>query len=105
MLNDEVLIRENFLPLSLGNSYIILGIEWLEKLGTVKSNWKLQTMSYQMEGRTVELRGDPSLARTRISLKAMIQTLCKEGGGVLLELNELEAGEGKKYGKNWRQGN
>lgn len=34
--NEEVTMKDNFLPLSLGNSDLILGIEWLDKLGTVK---------------------------------------------------------------------
>lgn len=41
-LSDEMVVCENFLPLSLGNSNLILGIEWLEKLGTVSSNSAIQ---------------------------------------------------------------
>lgn len=44
----------------------------------------------------VVLQGDPSLYRTRVSLKAMIRTLRKEGGGVLLELNMMEGGQGAR---------
>lgn len=35
-----ITIVEDFLPLSLGNSDIILGVQWLEKLGTISTNWK-----------------------------------------------------------------
>lgn len=40
ILLGEAVVKENFLPIELGNSDIILGVEWLEKLGTVESNWK-----------------------------------------------------------------
>lgn len=73
---------------------MILRIEWLEKLGTVSNNWKSQVMQFQSEGRTITLRGDPSLSRTRISLKAIIRTIRKEGGGVLLELNVIKGDSG-----------
>lgn len=34
-------IIEDFLPIALGNSDLILGLQWLEKLGTMTANWKL----------------------------------------------------------------
>lgn len=42
-----VVIMEDFLPLPLGNSDIILGIQWLEKLGTMTTNWKTQTLVFK----------------------------------------------------------
>lgn len=64
-----VSIEEDFLPLELGNSDLILGIQWLEKLGEVTTNWKHQSMSFMWGGQGVKLRGDPSLGRTQVSLK------------------------------------
>lgn len=83
-------IIEDFLLLPLGNSDVILGIQWLEKLGNITTNWKTQTLKFQSEGVTVTLQGDPHLGRTGISLKAMLKNLQKEGQGYLLELNHLE---------------
>ena len=71
---------------------MILGVQWLETLGTVLTNWKTQVMQYEVEGRTVILVGDPSLVHARISLKAMLKTLRKTGGGFRVELNSVEAG-------------
>lgn len=38
-------IIEDFLPFRLGNSDIILRVQWLEKLGSVTTNWKSQQMN------------------------------------------------------------
>lgn len=48
IVNGDIEIQEDFLPLELGNSYVILGIQWLEKLGPVVTNWKTQVMTYQV---------------------------------------------------------
>ncbi|XP_063950102.1 uncharacterized protein LOC135152878, partial [Daucus carota subsp. sativus] len=88
-----LVIVEDFLPLDLGNSDVILGIQWLEKLGTMTTNWKTQTIRFQLGGDSVTLRGDPSLGRSGISLKAMIHNLRKEKQGYLVEFNFLATGE------------
>lgn len=94
-----VLVREDFLPLELGNSDLILGVLWLEKLGEVTTNWKQQSMSFMVDGKRVKWRGDPSMSRTQVSLKAMIRALRKEGGGLLIEMNQLDGvGDGEKGG-------
>lgn len=86
-----VTIIEDYLPLSLGNSDLILGVQWLEKLGTVATNWKTQTLKFKLGEDNVTLKGDPSLERTMISLKAMLKTIRKGGEGFLVEFNCLDA--------------
>ena len=54
------------------------------------SNWKTQEMSFVVNGEQHTIRGDPSLGRSQITLKAMLKTLRKEGGGLWLEFNLLE---------------
>lgn len=44
------------------------------------TNWKTQEMQFEMNERVPKLVGDPTLARSQISLKAIFQTLRKEGG-------------------------
>lgn len=83
-------IVEDYLILGLGNSDIILGMQWLEKLGEVVTNWKKQLMKFQWEGKEQTLVGDPSLERSVISLKAMQRTWGKEDLGVLIEINQVE---------------
>lgn len=90
VLDGRVAITVDMLPLELGNSDIILGVQWLETLGTVVSNWKTQLMQFEDGGRTVTLFGDASLVRSKISLKAMLRTLRKEKEGYYVELNVVE---------------
>ena len=45
-----LIISENFLPLGLGHSDIILGLEWLAKLGTIATNWKIPLMQFSWKG-------------------------------------------------------
>lgn len=44
------MVEDNFLPLSLGYSNLILKIEWLEKLGAVVNNWKLRLCNFNQKG-------------------------------------------------------
>lgn len=50
-------ICEDFLPLTLGNADVILGIEWLEKLGVVTTNWRTLVMKFNMNGQTFTIGG------------------------------------------------
>lgn len=43
-----------------------------------------------MKGQTAHIKVDPSLSRTGITLEAMIKTLRKERGGILVELNQID---------------
>lgn len=59
----EIDIVEEFLPLRLGSSDVILGMKWLETLGTTQTNWKEQTMKFEVAGEQVCLKGDRSLGK------------------------------------------
>lgn len=83
-------ILEDFLVLELGGADIILGLQWLEKLGETTTNWRQQVMRFDLGNQLVELRGDPSLGVTQISLKAMERILRKEKQGVWVEFNEIQ---------------
>ncbi|KAJ9552227.1 LOW QUALITY PROTEIN: hypothetical protein OSB04_016272 [Centaurea solstitialis] len=81
-----LVVIEDFLPIQLGNSHVILGIQWLETLGTIWVNWKAQIMKFPVAGRTVTLKGDPSLGKSLLSLKAMSKIIQQEGQAILVEL-------------------
>lgn len=60
---------EDFLPLSLGNSDLIIGIQWLEKLSTMTANSEDADFEVPIDGETFTLVGDPTLGRSGISLE------------------------------------
>lgn len=82
-----VLIVKAFLPIPLGNLDLILGIQWLEKLGTTTTNWKTHTISFQKGGKTV------TRSRAGISLKVVLHTIKKEKSGYMVEFNHLQREE------------
>lgn len=80
-LEGGIEVISDFLPLGLGCLDVILGVQWLETLGVVMTDWKKQVMMYEFQGEPVMLKGDPTLIRSQISLKAMVRALKKTGEG------------------------
>ena len=76
---QDVEIIEDFLPLDLGSADVILGMQWLEKLGRMQINWKTLLVKFQLGTTTIMLKGEPSLYKTRISLRALIRIMQHEG--------------------------
>lgn len=57
-----ICIVQNFFLFCLEGIDIILRIDWLNRLGEVKLNWKEQIMGFEWQGERVEIRGDLSLS-------------------------------------------
>lgn len=90
MLLPGVQVREDFFPLDLGSTDVILEMKWLQSLIEMKVNWKLLTMKFQVGSRAVMLQGDSSLCKTLVSLKIMVKVIQDVGQGFLVELHSLE---------------
>lgn len=84
-------IVEDFLPLELGSTDVILGMQWLSPLGNMEVNWKLLTMKFRMGESVKTLKGDPGLSKAGVSLKTMVKTLQQEGQGLWVELRSMSA--------------
>ena len=89
-LDGGLEVVEDFLPLQLGSSDVILGVAWLEKLGMVLTDWKKQIMKFEVKGEPVTLTGDPSLIHAQVSLKVMKKMLRQNSSGFLVECNAMK---------------
>ncbi|KAL0533232.1 hypothetical protein IC582_030448 [Cucumis melo] len=83
-------IVEDFLPLELGGVDVILGMQWLYSLGVTTVDWKNLSLSFLAEGKEVNIKGDPSLTKARISLKNMIKNWEEKDSGFLIECRSLQ---------------
>ena len=89
LILQRVEIVANFLPLDLGSTEIILGIQWLEMLGVTHINWKTHSMKFNMGNTSVNLQGDPSLHKIPVSLKVMCRIIRHKGYGYVVELGAV----------------
>ena len=80
---------EDFFPLELGSSNIIMGLQWLESLGVTYTNWKTKVMRFNVGETRVELQGDLGLTKSQVTLTAMAKALKQGGQGVFVELNHM----------------
>lgn len=69
----EIDITERFHLFELGGVDVILGVEWLAKLGEVTLNWRELTMVFEQGGRKRTIKGDPTLARRVVEPKALFR--------------------------------
>lgn len=81
----------------MGGTDVVLGIEWLKSLGEVKMNWGQLTMKFRLQGEERCIQGDPTLAKTLVSLKAMMKNLKKGGEGYFVEFGEMEMTRKKRF--------
>lgn len=82
-------IIQDFYVFELGGVDVVLGYEWLEGLGEVKADFKEHVLWVKVKGEEVEIRGDPTLSRTAVSLKVMMKDIGRGMEAYNVELGTL----------------
>ncbi|KAJ9558601.1 hypothetical protein OSB04_013215 [Centaurea solstitialis] len=83
-------VVEDFFPLELGSTDVILGIKWLRTLGDMRVNWSTLMMSFEGPEGMVTLKGIPGLTRAEASLQAMARDVEGVSEGFLVGLAALD---------------
>ena len=60
---------------------LVLGVHWLEQLGTVACNWKKLTMEFQWDSKNKKLRGIDTHSIQPTTMKALTKE-ARQGGSM-----------------------
>ena len=66
------------LSIPMGGVDVVLGVQWLQSLGTIAFNFQELFMRFSVEGKEVELRGIAGKQEKIISSNSMTKLLKKE---------------------------
>ncbi|GKB47835.1 putative mitochondrial protein [Tanacetum coccineum] len=93
LLLPRLTVTDDFYPLELGSTDVILGVKWLRQLGEVRVNWKRLTMTFQNGDNRVTLCGEPGLHRTEASLRSLARGISVNDQGYFVTLANLNGAE------------
>ena len=79
-----------FYTISLGGVYFILGVQWLQTLGTYSANHQKQFIKFKMDGRKYKLLGFQVLPTQIISSQQMKKLIPKEAPVFVAQCQQLE---------------
>ena len=74
----EYVLNIPMLSIPMGGADVVLGVQWLQSLGTVAFNFQGLFLNFFSEGKEVELRGIAGKPRKIISSNVMTKILNKE---------------------------
>jgi hypothetical protein len=78
------------ISIPMGGAYVVLGIQWLQSLGTMAFNFQELFMKFSLEGKEIELRGITGKPGKVISSNDMTKLLKKGHQGVIAQLCSLD---------------
>lgn len=90
----ELTVKEDFLPLELGSLDVVLGMQWLKRMGTMKVDWPALLMTFKRDGRKIQLKGDPSLTQKEVTFKRLSRAWDPLDQGFLVELRAITTVDG-----------
>ncbi|KAA0039533.1 peroxidase 64 [Cucumis melo var. makuwa] len=68
---------------------MVLGMQWLQKQGSMTVDWRNLAMTFVVGDAKVVLKGDPSLTRMEISLKMLIKQWKPDDRGYLVDFRAM----------------
>ena len=86
----EYVLNSPMLSIPMGGVDVVLGVQWLQYLGTVAFNFQELFLNFFSEGKEIELWGITGKPRNIISSNVMTKLLKKEKRGVISQLCSLE---------------
>jgi hypothetical protein len=78
------------IAIPMGGADVVLGIQWLQSLGTMDFNFQELFIKFSLEGKEIELRGIIGKPTKVISSNDMKKLLKKEHKGVIAQLCSLD---------------
>jgi hypothetical protein len=82
----EYVMNSPMIAIPMGGADVVLGIQWLQSLGTVAFNFQELFMKFSLEGKEIELRGITGKPGKVISSNNMKKLLKKGHRGIRLQM-------------------
>lgn len=86
----------NFFLLPLGGCDVVVGMQWLQTLGPVLWNFKKLTMSFQVDSKTVKLKGMTSSKSQLVEAVQICQLTTIEWKGFFLQIVQQQSSNVKE---------
>jgi hypothetical protein len=86
----EYVMNSLMISIPMGGADIVLGVQWLQSLGTMDFNFQELFMKFSLEGKEIELRGITGKPSKVISSNDMKKILKKGHHGVIIQLCSLD---------------
>jgi hypothetical protein len=86
----EFVMNSPMISIPMGGADVVLGIQWLQSLGTMSFNFQELFMKFSLEGKEIELRGITRKPSKVISSNGMTKLLKKRHQGVIAQLCSLD---------------
>jgi transposase InsO family protein len=86
----EYVMNSPMIAIPMGGADVVLGIQWLQSLGTVAFNFQELFMKFSLEGKEIELRGITGKPGKVISSNGMTKLLKKGHQGIIAQLCSLD---------------
>lgn len=86
----EYLLDSPMIAIQMGGADVVLGVQWLQSLGTMTFNFQELFLKFFLEGREIELRGIQGRQSKVISFHSMKKLLKKGHQGIIVKLCSLD---------------